>query len=126
MDEPNAHGATYSAAQTMAVIQSGDSPLEVPHPLTPEHERIFTINRVLQQLRQAVDSRDVPRLRALLAQHTQLDPTDPFRQRLGYERIADCLESPGAASHQAALDFWRTETASPVRRLVRRRCLEGQ
>lgn len=117
---------TSFAGQTTSITQPSASTREVPHPITPGHERIFAINRVLQQLKQAVDSHDVPRVRALLAEHTKLEPMDPLRQRLGYERIADCLESPGNASRQAALHFWQTETASPVRRLVRQRCLEGQ
>lgn len=117
--------STSSTTQTTAFTHAGESQREVPHPLTPEHERLFAINRVVQQARQAVDLRDVRRLRGLLAQYTTLDPKDALRQRLGFERIADCLESPGAASRQAALTFWQKETASPVRRLVRRRCLES-
>ncbi len=117
--------ATSSTTQTTAFTHAGESPREVPHPLTPGHERLFAINRVAQQARQAIDLRDVPRLRGLLAQYATLDPKDALRQRLGFERIADCLESPGAASRQAALSFWQKETASPVRRLVRRRCLES-
>ena len=115
-----------STTQPIAFTQAGESPREVPHPITPDHERLFALNRVLQQAKQAVDFHDVRRLRTLLTEHAALDPTDPLRQRLGYERIADCLESPGRASHQAALSFWQKETASPVRRLVRRTCLTAR
>lgn len=114
-----------STTQPIAFTQEGESPRDVPHPITPEHERLFAINRVLLQAKQAVDFHDVPRLRTLLVEHATLDPTDPLRHRLGYERIADCLESPGSASRQAALSFWQKETASPVRRLVRRKCLKS-
>lgn len=112
--------------QTTVNTSPNDTPINVPHPITPEHERLFAVNRLVHQARQAVDSRDVPQLRMVLAQLGELEPTDPFRHRQGYERIADCLENPGAASRAAAQNFVQTETASPVRRLVRRRCLEGR
>lgn len=103
------------------VRQEGDP----PHPITPEHERIFAENRSIQALNDSMALRDVSRMRVLLAEYRMLDPEDVEAAQAGYAVVADCIESPGAASLRAASHFYDTQRHSPLRRFVRRICFEN-
>lgn len=96
-----------------------------PHPMTPEHERIFAENRLIQGLNDAMSFRNVKAMREMLVEYRKLDPTDVDASQAGYEVIADCIEFPGDASLAAARQFYDTERHSPLRRFVRRICFEN-
>ncbi|HEY3495812.1 MAG TPA: hypothetical protein VGK73_14035 [Polyangiaceae bacterium] len=100
-----------------------DGPVH-PHPITPAHARIFRENRLLGALNGALDVRDGAGVRRLLATYRAEFPEDPHALHEGYEIIADCLEHPGDASEAAARKYYATQTASTLRRYVRRSCWE--
>lgn len=95
-----------------------------PHPVTPEHLRIYRENNLLGALNGAMDEKDARGMRRLLAEYREEYPGDAHQLAQGYEVIADCLEHPGDASTAAARRYYDTETASTLRRYVRRHCFE--
>jgi hypothetical protein len=113
----------------LAIVGShADDPHEPhmhPHPLTKEHERIHHENAMIQTLNDAMANRDTKRMRELLVEYKKLDPTDVHSGQRGYAVIADCIDSPGDVSLEAARRFYATERHSPLRRFVRRICFEG-
>jgi hypothetical protein len=96
-----------------------------PHPITPEHERIYAENRLIQELNDLMSFRKTKEMRERLAEYKKLDPEDIEKNQLGYEVIADCIEFPGEASLAAARHFYDTQRHSPLRRFVRRICFEN-
>ena len=122
-------GQLVLAANAAANPRSSPSealPTELPHPhpITPQHERIYRENHLTFELDGAVDVEDVAGIRRLLATYRQEFPEDSLVLQAGYEIIADCLETPGATTRAAAQRFYDTELASALRRHVRRHCLE--
>ncbi len=95
-----------------------------PHPITPEHERVFEENRTLGVLNGAMDVGDVAALRQALARYTEQYPEDSQDVQAGYAVVADCLEFPGQASRSAAERWSAEHHGSTVRRFVMRHCLE--
>jgi hypothetical protein len=93
-----------------------------PHPITPQHERIFRENNLVGALNHAMDRRDAARLRELNAQYRQEYPEDAQVLQEGYELIADCIERPTQSTEQAGRRFWQEQRASSLRRYVRRHC----
>ena len=70
-----------------------------------------------------MDMKDAAGLRRTLAQYREEYPEDSLALQTGYALIADCLDHPGAATEAAARHYYETETASTLRRHVRRHCL---
>jgi len=99
-----------------------DGPVH-PHPITPEHERIFEENRLIAALNGAMDVKDVSALRRLLAEYQDKYPEDEQMLQGGYAVIADCLEHPGDASRAAAQRWAEEHRGSTLRRFVYRHCL---
>ena len=96
-----------------------------PHPITAAHRRIYRENSLLYQLNEAMDGREVPRLRALLREYRDEYPEDPHTMQEGYALIADCLEHPSDDLRARARRFFAEERASTLRRFVLRHCLDG-
>jgi hypothetical protein len=97
-----------------------------PHPITPEHERLYAENRLIQRLNDAMSFRKAKEMREMLVEYRKLDPEDVHLNQAGYEIICDCIEFPGDASLTAARHFYDTERHSTLRRFVRRVCFENQ
>jgi hypothetical protein len=96
-----------------------------PHPITDQHKRIFRENAYLYQLNEAMDGKEVPRLRRLLEQYRDDFPDDPHDMQRGYQLIADCQEfANDPAIRQRAETYFATEISSTLRRFVRRHCLQ--
>ena len=95
-----------------------------PHPITPEHERIFRENNLIGELNGAMDVKDAAGLRRLLQQYRDEYPEDAHVLQDGYELIASCLEHPGPQARAAAQRYYDTELDSGLRRYIRRNCLE--
>ena len=91
-----------------------DGPVH-PHPITPEHQRIFRENRLVGQLNGAMDVKDVPALRRLLEEYRRDYPEDDNMLQGGYAVIADCLEHPGVAARAAAASWAETHRGSTLR-----------
>ena len=100
--------------------------LRHPHPITPEHERIFAENGRVSALNGAMDRGDFAALRTLNAQYRREYPEDAHALHDGYDLIADCLEGRSSRTHAAARRFWQKQRASSLRRYVRRYCLDGE
>jgi hypothetical protein len=95
-----------------------------PHPITPEHGRLFEENRLFATLNAAMDRRDTVAMRRLLAEYEQEYPEDRHLLRAGFAVIADCIDHPGQASITAAQTYYADNKASVLRRYVRRHCFE--
>jgi hypothetical protein len=111
----------------IAPANSGEAhePGMLPHPITPQHERIFRENSLVGNLNGAMDVKDVQGLRALLQQYRDEYPEDANLLQEGYAIIADCLEHPSAETRAAAQRYYDEELASSLRRYIRRHCLEN-
>jgi hypothetical protein len=96
----------------------------VPHPHTPQHERIFRENHLIGNLNGAMDVKDAAGLRELLKQYRDLYPEDAHVLQDGYELIAECLEHPGAETRARAQRYYDEQLDSGLRRYIRRHCLE--
>jgi hypothetical protein len=113
-------------------IKPGDPEVPVPegpmhpHPITPEHERIFRENNLVAALNLAVDLQDAVRIRELVVRYRAEYPEDDHVLQDGYEIIADCLEDLDEATRARAQRFWETQIRSQTRRYVRRHCLEAK
>ena len=97
-----------------------------PHPITPQHQRIFAENRLIGALHGAMDVKDVAGIRKLLKQHREAYPEDDNDVQEGFELVADCFEHPGPATREAAVRFGEAHRGSTLRRWVNRHCLESQ
>ena len=95
-----------------------------PHPITPQHQRIFAENRIAFALDDATDAKDVAVMKDLLAQYRRDFPEDQWQLQGGYAVIIDCLEHPGPASRQAAERWLDQNNGSTVKRSVLRNCIE--
>ena len=96
----------------------------LPHPITPEHRRIFRENNLIGDLNGAMDIADVAGLRMLLKQYREEYPEDAHVLQDGYELIANCIERPGPETHAIAQRYYDEELDSGLRRYIRRHCLE--
>jgi hypothetical protein len=96
----------------------------LPHPITPQHERIFRENDLIGQLNGAMDVGDAAGLRHLLRQYRDEYPEDSHVLQDGYELIASCLEHPGPEARAVAQRYYDTQLDSGLRRYIRRHCLE--
>jgi hypothetical protein len=95
-----------------------------PHPITPEHARLFEENRLFAALSAAMDRRDSVAMRQLLAEYEHEYPEDPQLLQAGFAVIADCIDHPGQTSTGAAQAYYVANKASILRRHVRRHCFE--
>jgi hypothetical protein len=95
-----------------------------PHPITPEHGRLFEENRLFAALNAAMDRRDTVAMRQLLDEYEHDYPEDPHLLQAGFAVIADCIDHPGQASTRAAQTYDTANKASILRRYVRRHCFE--
>jgi hypothetical protein len=97
----------------------------LPHPITPQHRRIFHENDLIGALNAAMDQKDVAELRIQLKQYRDEYPEDAHVLADGYQIIADCLEHPGAETRAVAQRYYDEELDSGLRRYIRRHCLEA-
>lgn len=97
----------------------------LPHPITPQHRRIFHENDLIGALNAAMDQKDVAELRIQLKQYRDEYPEDAHVLADGYQIIADCLEHPGAETRAIAQRYYDEELDSGLRRYIRRHCLEA-
>jgi hypothetical protein len=95
-----------------------------PHPITPEHQRLFHINNLIFSAMGAADVHDYQAIRRFVRELHDSDPEDLGQLQKGYSLIADCFEKRTPDTTARARAFDATETASPARRYVRRYCLE--
>jgi hypothetical protein len=97
-----------------------------PHPITPQHVRLYAENRLVGELSGAMDVKDAPGIRRLLEQYRREYPEDDNMLQDGYALIADCFEHPGPATREAAVRWIESHNGSILKRFVYRHCLEPQ
>jgi hypothetical protein len=97
-----------------------------PHPITPEHERIFKENNLFSTISGAMDRRDTVAMRKFLEEYEHEYPEDSHLLQEGFRVIADCIDFPGEKSTAAARAYYGANKASIIRRYVRRHCFEQQ
>lgn len=97
-----------------------------PHPITPEHERIFKENNLFATISGAMDRKDTVAMRKFLKEYEDEYPEDSHLLQQGFAVIADCIDFPGEKSTAAARAYYRENKASIIRRYVRRHCFEGK
>ena len=100
-----------------------DGPMH-PHPITPQHTRLYAENRLVGVLNGAMDVKDVPAMRRFLEQYRREYPEDDNDLQDGYAVIADCFEHPGAPAREAAARWLTAHNGSTLKRWVNRYCLE--
>ncbi len=126
--ETTPNSGSERAADGLPIMPAGSAPAPPgphhPHPITPQHLRIYRENNLLAALNGAVDVRDAAGIRRLLAEYREEFPEDEHTVQAGYAVIADCLDQPSAAVRARAQRYYDEELASNIRRYVRRHCLE--
>jgi len=97
-----------------------------PHPITPQHERIYGENRFVGGIEGAMEVKDAKGMRHLLEQYRREYPEDDQQLQDGYAVIADCIEHPGAGPRAAAERWLDAHNGSTAKRYVLRYCIEPQ
>lgn len=148
IDEPHLEGRSsrdalaYDAGETVesgtddaiaaAVAPPGPDPLYdldiEPHPHTAERQANARQHALFDAVRWAIEEGDFETARGLLGEHARDfgDEVGWRDQRVGFELVLECLEHPGPASRARGEEFVALERLSPLRRRVRRTCLEGR
>lgn len=95
-----------------------------PHPITAEHRKLYRDADLIDGAASLLRKNAVAEARALLARHRS-----EYGQRVGSDNeglvlLADCIERNDAASVERARRFYDRNTASMVRRQIRKQCLE--
>ena len=126
-ERSNANVASRTAPMRESPAHDDEAPDELrkPHPITPQHQRIFEENSRIGAMNYAMDRGDFAALRRLNSEYRQDYPEDADVLKEGYALIADCLEQRTPRAIAAARRFWQTQRGSSLRRYVRRHCLEG-
>ena len=95
-----------------------------PHPITPQHERIYAENRFVGGIEGAMEVKDTAGMRRLLEQYRREFPEDEQELQDGYAVIADCIDRPGAGPRAAAERWLDKHNGSTAKRYVLRYCIE--
>jgi hypothetical protein len=99
----------------------------LPHPITPEHVRIYRDVELLDSAWQALKRRDFERARSLLREHASEYASSSYDDiNDGLTILADCMEHPSATTRERARRFYAQRTASTTRRRIRKHCLEDE
>jgi hypothetical protein len=95
-----------------------------PHPITPQHLRLFAENRFVAGIEGAMEIKDTAGMRRLLEKYRRDYPEDAQESQDGYAIIADCIDHPGADGRATAERWLDSHNGSPVKRFVLRYCIE--
>lgn len=101
----------------------------VPHPASEQAMRDARQHELFAALDLALEQLDFVRARALLEDHARVFPDGGWLgQRRGFELVLDCLEHSDERQQlqDRAESYLREERISPLRRSVRRVCIEGR
>ena len=99
----------------------------VPHPITKERIRMAEQHALFEHITKSLKLKDFRLASRLIKQHEmQYGDEEGWKaDRHGFERILDCLETRSEHARTQAEDFIDEERLSPLRRHVRRVCLDG-
>src|SRR4029079_16449130 len=92
---PGPQGGT--TGQRIVGPHAGDphEPGMLAHPMDDAHARIDAENQLILRLNDAMASRNVKEMRALIDEYGKLDAADTDANQAGYTVVADCIEHPG-------------------------------
>ena len=97
----------------------------VPHPLTPDQQRIRRENEILGIVSDALDLGDAGKLRMMARTYREQSFEGADRIANGYEIIAECLDHPGPISRAPAKAFDDSNRGSILLPYLRRACFPG-
>jgi len=100
-------------------------PTRHAHPITAEHLRMYREDELLNGAWRALRRREFARARELVTTHQSEYPASKEHMDEGLLLLADCMERPSAETRAKAQAFYDTKTFSPMRRRLRRLCLEA-
>ena len=95
------------------------------HPITEEHLRMYREDDLLDGAWHALRKRDFVEARNLVSTHQFEYPDSRAHMDEGLLLLADCMQHPGPETKARAQVFYDTKTFSPMRRRLRRLCLEA-
>ena len=94
----------------------------VPHPLTPDQQRIRRENEVLGTVSDALDLGDAGKLRMMAKTYREQNFEGADKIANGYEIIAECLDHPGPISRAPAKYYDDNNRGSILLPYLRRAC----
>jgi hypothetical protein len=103
---------------------AGFDPTQHVHPITAEHLRMYREDDLLDGAWHALRQRDFQAARQLVGTHQAEYPDSKAHMDEGLLLLADCMENPSPESKARAQAFYDSKTYSPMRRRLRRFCLE--
>jgi hypothetical protein len=113
-----------AAAEPETAARPGRDHHAHPHPITPDHERLYRDVDLLQEADEAIKTGEYARARVLLAQHHRELAGMSAVEEEGLLLLADCAEHGRAEDVERVRSFYEEHTDSSVRRRLRRACLE--
>jgi pyruvate/2-oxoglutarate dehydrogenase complex dihydrolipoamide acyltransferase (E2) component len=123
--EPMPAPAPVAAPDPDVTEPAAYDPTRHAHPITAEHLRMYREDELLNGAWRALRKRDFARARELVTTHQSEYPASKAHMDEGLLLLADCMEHPSAESRAKAQAFYDTKTFSPMRRRLRRLCLEA-
>ena len=95
-----------------------------PHPITSDHARLYRDVDLLHAADEAIKDGAFESARDLLAQHHRELRGMSSVEEEGLLLLADCAEEPSESNLARVRSFYDEHSESPVRRRLRRGCLE--
>lgn len=129
-DEPDADYLTSAPSTPSDELYHSD-PLHddevVPHPITKERIRMADQHALFEHITESLKLKDFRLASQLIDQHeTQFGNEEGSEaDRRGFALLLACLETRSEHAREQAVDFIEQERISPLRRHVRRVCLNG-
>jgi hypothetical protein len=108
----------HSAQRDEAPV--ADAP--VPHPITPDQQRIRRENEILGTVSDALDLGDAGKLRMMAKTYREQHFEGADKIANGYEIIAECLDHPGPISRAPAKYYDDNNRGSILLPYLRRAC----
>lgn len=122
---PGPTPAPMAAPDDDATEPAAYDPTRHAHPITAEHLRMYREDELLNGAWRSLRKREFARARELVQTHQNEYPASKEHMDEGLLLLADCMEHPSAETRAKAQAFYDTKTFSPMRRRLRRHCLEA-
>lgn len=99
-----------------------------PHPVTEQRLRMAKHHAWFEALSDLLKRKNYRLARRMIREHEREFHSEDGLEadRRGFELLVDCLEAPSERARETAEAFLEQERLTPLRRTVRRVCLEGR
>lgn len=128
-DDRNAHEETEFLASSAPRLSDPlhDEDVE-PHPVTEQRLRMAKHHAWFEAIGESLKRKNYRLVRSLIREHeSEFHFEDGLEaDRRGFQLLVDCLEAPSERARDRAVAFIKQERLTPLRRTVRRVCLEGR